>query len=161
MSVPTWKRKLSGAEYVYQLYQLNIRIGEILVNKPQKYKQNYTDKIIQTALEALEHVQIADSIFIGKYSKEVDFLMRREQLLLAKGQVQHLATACFIYLEIVRKHDYASQGENEKTGRLYAKLYDQEMEIGERCERCHELIAAVIKSDNELYNRYIKPRKGL
>ena len=105
MSVPTWKRKLSGAEYVYQLYQLNIRLGEILVNKPQKYKQNYTDEIIQTALSALKHAQTADSIFLGKYSREKDFLIRREQLLLAKGEVQHVATACFIFLEIVRRHD--------------------------------------------------------
>lgn len=62
MSVPVWKRKLSSAEYVYQIYQLNIRLGEILVNKPQKYKANYTDNIIQTSLSALKHVQIADSI---------------------------------------------------------------------------------------------------
>ncbi len=53
MSVPVWKRKLSSAEYVYQTYQLNIRLGEILINKPQKYKANYADEIIQTALSAL------------------------------------------------------------------------------------------------------------
>ena len=161
MSVPTWKRKLSGAEYVYQLYQLNIRLGEILANKPQKYKQNYTDKIIRTALEALEHTQIADSIYLGQYTRERDFLIRREQLLLAKGKVQHLATASFIFLETVRKHDYAAESDQAKAGRMYARLYDQELEIGDRCERCHELIAGVIKSDNELYNKYIKARKGL
>ena len=53
MSVQTWKRKLSNAEYIYQVYQLNIRLGEILVNKPQKYKTNYTDEIVKTALGAL------------------------------------------------------------------------------------------------------------
>ena len=57
MSVPTWKRKLSEAEFVYQVYQLNIRLGEILENKPQKYKANYTDEIVKTALSALENVQ--------------------------------------------------------------------------------------------------------
>ena len=156
MSVPTWKRKLSEAEFVYQLYQLNIRLGEILNNKPQKYKTNYTDKIIRTALEALEHAQVADSIYMGRYTKERDFLIRREQLLLARGKVQHLATACYIFLEIVRRHDYASEGENEKAGRLYAKLYDQELEIGELCQRCHKLLGGVIKSDSEVFNKYIK-----
>ena len=160
MTVPTWKRRLSGAEYVYQLYRLNIRLGEILVNKPQKYKANYTDQIIRTALEALEHAQTADSVYLSKSSRPDDYLLRRRELQLARGRVQHLATACYIFLEIVRKHDYAAQSDRAKEGRLSAKLYDQALEIGEACERCHALIAGVIKSDAELYNRYIRPRTG-
>lgn len=78
MSVPVWKRKLSSAEYVYQTYQLNIRLGEILINKPQKYKANYADEIIQTALSALKHVQIADSIYLSQYAKKEDYFLRRE-----------------------------------------------------------------------------------
>ena len=148
MSVPTWKRQLSGAEYIYQTYQLNIRLGEILVNKPQKYKQNYADEIIKTGLSALGHVQIADSIYLGKSFSERDYLLRREQLVLARGEIHHVATSTFIYLEIVRKHDYASD--------KYAKIYDQEMEVGERCEKCYKLISGVIKSDSELRNKYIK-----
>lgn len=70
MSVQTWKRKLSSAEYVFQLYQLNIRLGEILINKPKKYKTNYADEIVRTALSALEDVQIADSIYFTKNSSE-------------------------------------------------------------------------------------------
>ena len=159
MSVPTWKRKLSGAEYVYQLYQLNIRLGEILNNKPQKYKTNYTDEIIQTALSAMKHVQVADSIYIGQYARADDFRIRREHLLLAKGELQHVATACYIFLEIVRRHDHASESENEKAGRVYAKIYDQELEIGDLCERCHKLIAGVIKSDSEIFNKHIKAGK--
>ena len=156
MSVPVWKRKLSSAEYVYQTYQLNIRLGEILINKPQKYKANYADEIIQTALSALKHVQIADSIFMSKYTKESDFFIRRENLLLAKGELQHVATACYIFLEIVRKHDYASEGLVKMVDR-YRKIYDQELEIGGMCEDCHNLIVGVIKSDSALYNKYIKP----
>ena len=63
MAVPVWKRKLSSAQFIYEVYTLNIRLGEILENKPQKYKANYADDIIKTALEALEHLQIADSIY--------------------------------------------------------------------------------------------------
>ena len=36
MSVPVWKRKLSSAQFIYEVYTLNIRLGEILENKPQK-----------------------------------------------------------------------------------------------------------------------------
>lgn len=158
MSVPVWKRKLSSAEYVYQTYQLNIRLGEILINKPQKYKANYADEIIQTALSALKHVQIADSIYLSQYAKKEDYFLRRENLLIAKGEIQHVATACYIFLKIVRKHDYASEGVVKMVDR-YMKLYDQELEIGGKCEDCHNLIVGVLKSDNTLYNKYIKPRE--
>ena len=157
MSVPTWKRKLSSAEYLYQTYRMNIRLGEILMNKPQKYKTNYADAIIQTALSALKHSQIADSIFMSKYTKEEDYRMRRQNLLLARGEIQHVATACYIYLELVRKRDYASEAASGN-GRQYAKLYDQELEIGGMCEACHKLISGVIKADTEIYNKYIRPR---
>lgn len=159
MSVPTWKRKPSSAEFIYQVYQLNIRLGEILANKPQKYKQNYTDHIVKTALEALEHLQIVDSIYLSKYSGEQEYRIRREHLLKARGQIEHLSTAAYILLEIIRKHDYASEGP-QKSDRLYAKLYDQEMEIGDRCEQCYKLISGIIKSDMETYKKYIRPQKG-
>lgn len=155
MSVPTWKRKLSSAEYVYQLYQLNIRLGKVLENKPQKYKHNYTDEIIKTALQALKHVQTADSIYLTKYSTERDFRQRREHLLEARGQIQFIATACYVFLEIVRTRDYASENEHKQD---IARLYDQEMEIGDRCEHCYNLVSGVIKADSELYNKFIKAR---
>lgn len=158
MSVPTWKRKLSSAEYIYQIYQLNIRLGEILVNKPQKYKANYTDEIVKTALRALGHAQTADSIYLSKYSNEEDYRQRRRHLLEARGDIEHIATSCYIFLEIVRKHDYASQ--SDRNDRLYAKLSDQEMEIGEKCESCYRLLSGVLKSDSETFKKYIKERQS-
>ena len=156
MSVPTWRRKLSTTEYVWQTYKLNIRLGEILENKPKKYKPNYTDEIIQTALSALKHLQIVDSIYLSKTAPEQDYLERRRNLILARGEIQHIATACYIFLEIVRRHDYASEGEHKED---IAKLYDQEMEIGEQCEKCFELISGVIKSDTATYNKFIRPKQ--
>lgn len=155
MSVAVWKRKLSGTEYVYQIYTMAIRLSEILVNKPQKYKTNYTDKIIRSSLSALEYAQTADSIYLSKYSPEQDYLMRRKCLQLAKGQVQHIATACYVFLEIVRKHDYASEGKEKAD-----KILRQELEIGEMCERCHNLLGGVMRTDSELYRKYIKPAKN-
>lgn len=154
MSVPTWKRKLSSAEFIYQTYRLNLRLGEILINKPKKYKANYTDHIIKTALSALNHLQIADSIFLSKYSSELDFKIRRENLLLARGEIEGIATDCYIFLEIVRKHDYASQKVDDEKS---SKIFDQELEIGEMCESCYNLIKGVITHDNEIYKSYIKP----
>ena len=159
MSVPSWKRKLSETEYVYRIYILNIRLGELLINKPQKYKLNYTDSIIKTALSALEHVKIADDIKLDKsvkISKTIfskDYCIKRENLLLAKGKIDDIATKCFIYLEIVRKHDYSS--DCKKQERYFAKLYDQEMQIGEMCDECIDLLDAEIESDKKIYKKYV------
>lgn len=114
MSVPVWKRKVSSAQFIYEVYTLNIRLGEILMNKPQKYKPNYADDIIKTALSCLEHLQIADSVYLSKYSSVGDYELRREHLLTARGQLEHIATASYIFLELVKRHDHASEGKQKK-----------------------------------------------
>lgn len=154
MSVPTWKRKISKAEYIYRLYLLNIRLGEIFVNKPKKYKDNYSDAIIKTALSALNHAQIADSIYLSKYTTSYEFEIRERNLILARGEIASVATDSYIFLEIIRKHDYAS----EQDERLFQKLYDQELEIGKMCEDCYNLISGIIKSDKEVYKKYISAK---
>lgn len=187
MSVPVWKRKLSSAQFIYEVYTLNIRLGEILENKPQKYKANYADDIIKTALEALEHLQIADSIYLTKYSSVKDYEIRREHLLVARGQIEHVATASFIFLEIVKRHHHASEGKPKKRRKSVnieltpeevaamtdeaeerrrkqeaeykKKIADQEIEIGESCETAYNLISGLLDADKELYKQYIKPKE--
>ena len=139
---------------------LNRRLGEILINKPKKYKQNYTDRIIQTGLRAYEDVQKADSIYLSKYSYEQDFFKRRDHLQEARGAVQSVASECGLFLDLVRHHDYAAQGGAADDGRNYAKLYDQALEIGGMCEKCYELISGVLKADNELYKKAIRGREA-
>ena len=153
MSVPSWKRTQAASEYVYRIYLLNIRLGEILINKPKKYKANYADAAIHTALSALENAQLADSISLpSSTSLQQDYVMRREALLLARGQLIHLATCTEIFLEIVRKHDYQACGSPTESARLAAKLYEQELEVGALCDQCCELITQTLKADRS----YIK-----
>lgn len=178
MAVPIWKRKISSAQFIYEVYTLNIRLGEILMNKPQKYKQNYADGIIKTALSCLEHLQIADSIYLSKYSSVGDYELRREHLLTARGQLEHIATASYIFLELVKRHDHASEGKPKKKAdpekteeelnaaeerrkkqeeEYKKKLSDQELEIGDVCETAYRLISGVLDHDKEIYKTYIKP----
>lgn len=151
MSVPVWMRKLSSAQFIYEVYTLNIRLGEIMANKPQKYKPNYIDDIIKTALSCLKHLQIADSIYLTKYSTAEDYFIRRENFLTARGELEHIATASYIFLEIVRKHDHASEQKK--------KIADQELEIGEITEKAYKLIGGVLTSDKEIYKTYIRPKE--
>ena len=43
MSVPTWKRSTSKSQFLYELYQLNITVGEIMDNQSKKHKDNYSN----------------------------------------------------------------------------------------------------------------------
>ena len=148
------------------------------MNKPQKYKPNYADDIIKTALSCLEHLQIADSVYLSKYSTAGDYELRREHLLTARGQLEHIATASYIFLELVKRHDHASEGKPKKKAdpekteeelnaaeerrkkqeeEYKKKLSDQELEIGDVCETAYRLISGVLDHDKEIYKTYIKP----
>lgn len=146
MSVPVWKRGESRTDFLYDAYQLSIRLVEITANKPKKYKGNLSDQIIKTSLEALKFLQTANSIYITKDSPLCDFEMRRKYLLVGKAYIENLATIFYIFIETVRKHD----SENDD------KLYKQEQEIGDLCNEAVKRIDGLIKSDKEIYNKYIK-----
>lgn len=119
-----------------------------MANKPRKYKTNNIDRILNTAFDALKHCQTANSIFFQQNSSEQDYFTRRKFLQTARGEIQNVATISYIFIETVRRHDSES-GE---------KLYKQEMEIGDYCENINRLIEGVIKSDTEIYKKYIKTR---
>ena len=63
MSVPTWKRSTSKSQFLYELYQLNITVGEIMDNQSKKHKDNYSNHVIKTALYALQMAQTANEIY--------------------------------------------------------------------------------------------------
>ena len=104
MSVPTYKRSTSSAQFIYDLYTFNIRIGEICMNSPKKYRMNYADKIIQDSLDALKYARLANDIYINKSTTERDFMRRKEYLKMAKSLIEHVATVCEIFLEQQRKY---------------------------------------------------------
>ena len=78
MSVPTYKRSTSSAQFIYNLYTFNIRIGEICMNSPKKYRMNYADKIIQDSLDALKYARLANDIYMNKSTTERDSMRRKE-----------------------------------------------------------------------------------
>lgn len=146
MSVPVWERGLSKTDFVYQPYQLVIRLVEITANKPKKYRGNFSDQILKTAMEALKYLQVANEIFLTENSPEEDFIMRRRYLQAGEGFIKNLSTIFYIYIETVRKHD----SENDD------RLHKQELEIGDTCNEIIKRIEGLKRSDRELYKKYIK-----
>ena len=143
VSVPSWKRSISKTEYIRLLFDLNIRIGEMVANSPKKYRANYGDFLVKSALEALKYAQIANSIFVSPSMTEADYNLRRGLLQQARGIVENISTVGYIFLEQTRKHDSA---ESEK-------IYRREEYLGTTCGELSKKIAAVMKSDRAVYTK--------
>lgn len=142
MSVPTWMRSESKTKFLYRLYKLNIRIGEIVANHPTKYRANYGDNLITNALLALNHAQIGNSIYMHVATPESDYQLRRSHLREAKGYTEAIATVAYIYLELTAKTDGVKRD----------KILKQEEEIGLECEEIAKMIKGVLDSDRKIYN---------
>lgn len=141
MSVPSHKRSQSRTEYIKLLFELNVRMGEIVMNKPKKYRENYGDELIKSCMQALRYAQIANGIFVAGKSKREDYLLRRRYLQQAKGTVESIATLAEVFLERAKRADR----EESK------KIIKQEMYIGEICAEIQKKISGVMKSDTERY----------
>ena len=143
MSVPSWKRSVSKTEYIRLLFDLNIRIGEMVANSPKKYRGSYGDMLIKSALEALKYAQTANSIFVSSSMTEADYNLRRRLLQQARGTIENISTVGYIFLEQMRKHD---SEESEKT-------YRREEYLGTTCGEISKKISAVMKSDRAVYRK--------
>lgn len=142
MSVPTWMRSESRTKFLYRLYRLNIRIGEIVENHPKKYRANYGDNLINNALLALNHAEIGNGIFMHVGTPMEDYQLRRKHLREAKGYTETIATVAYIYLELTAKAD----------GVKREKILKQEEEIGLECAEISKMIKGVLDSDRRIFN---------
>lgn len=138
MSVPTWRRSESATEYLWQIYQLNLEIAEIVSNKPKKYKSTHSDLLIKNALEALSNANMANDIFV---KTDREFEIRRELLLKARGYIYNVALLGDIFLELCKKSPECDK----------RKCTKQQERIGNRCATCLKLINGVVKSDKKRY----------
>ena len=141
MSVPTWERTLSKTQFLYELYQLNVRLGEIVYNKPAKYRVTYGDKIVTQGIEAMRYAQAANLIFMSNKTTEADYNLRRKYLLNALSLVDSLSTLADIFLSLNYRMDGCSKETLEKN----------QIEIGSRTKTCHDLIKGVLESDKKVY----------
>lgn len=138
MSVPKYRQNLSSTEYTWRVYKLAVRIGEIIANKPKKYKGTYSDKMIRLSLDALSAVTQANEIFV---KTRLDYEVRRSHLLKARGDLWSLLTISDIFLEQCKKSPNADK----------EKLTRDQDEIGDAIDEATKLVNGVIESDNRRY----------
>ena len=148
MSVPSWERELSGVQYIYELFKFNKRLGQIVMNHPKKYRENYGDHLIQSALDSLKHAQAANAIFMSTGTKEADYLRRRQHLQNALALIDHTSTVADIFLSLVYEQD----------GVKIEKLEKQQLYIGSQTKLIHDLIRGVMDSDADVFKGKKKPK---
>lgn len=142
MSVPTWLQSEAKSKFLWRLYRLNVRLGEIVANHPIKYRATYGDKLINTALQALIHARTGNAVWMNVGTSETDYKIRREHLKEAKGYTDAIAPLAYIYLELVRKAD----------GVKPEKILKQEEEIGLESAEISKMIKGVMDNDRNLHN---------
>lgn len=152
MSVPKWRRKLSRTQFLYDIFQLNIKVGQIVANAPvQKYAHSYGNALIVTAQQAMLHAQTGNDIFVVD---DASYETRRTQFQLCIGCVNNIATVAYIYLETMRRHDGVKPEKAEK-------MYDWEDEIGDKCDTIINYIQKVMKNDRDVWTAKKKEKSGL
>lgn len=142
MSVPAWSRKIAKTQYLYETFKLNIRLGQIVVSKPKKYRENYGDRLITNALDALKYCQAANNIFMDANTSEKDFQRRRTYLLNAMSLIDNISTVADIFLALNYNMDGAKLDQIDR----------QEEYIGSTCRKIHLLIKGVLESDKKIFN---------
>lgn len=143
MSVPSSRRKISNIKFLHELFKFNIRLGQMCENGPKKYRNNYADHIIKTALKALQLAQYANSIYLSKNTTEEEFNERELALKKAASLVDNIATTADIYLEFTRGCGVSND-----------KVNKRQEEIGTTADEIISLLKGVEKSDKERYKKY-------
>lgn len=138
MSVPTWRRSESQTEYLHQIFKFTERIAEICANKPKKYKNSFSDKLICLACDAFTSARKANGIYV---KTKADYEQRRAYLLDARGTIESICSLADIFLELCKKSPDCKE----------AKILKEQEEIGNSCYQITNLISGVIKSDAKRY----------
>ena len=141
MSVPAWQRKLAKTQFLYETFKFNVRIGQIVMSKPKKYRENYGDRIINSSLECLKVCQAANAIYMNKDTTEDEFRKRRSYLRNALYLIDSVSTISDIFLALNYNLDGAKQEQIDR----------QEEYIGSTCREIHLLIRGVMESDKKTF----------
>lgn len=149
MSVTKPYRTESSIQFIEEVYQLNVKLGTAYVRMPTKYRQPYGEKMAECALEALEHLQIGNGIYLSKDTSEELFNARQCHFNEAKGIIYHVCTLYQIYLRIRRTVESPKKQDADK-------WINQGKTIADACNRCIDLIGGVIISDKKRYKAFKK-----
>lgn len=143
MSVPVYRRKESRTDYLNLIFDLNIKIGEIVGNAPSKYLHSYGDHLIRAGCEAMKYAQMANRVYMSKNTKPDDYKLRRDCLLRVRGIIDNISTISCIYLELSLKSKIKK-----------VDIYKRQQAMGTMCSTIIQKINGVMSYDNRIMNQH-------
>lgn len=105
VAVNEWMQKTSATEFIWAVYQINIRLAQIVANKPSKYKASYGDRTIKYGFDALNYCMLANEIYVGKELSQDDFALRRKYFKAAIACLRNLMASSYIFLNLNKDAD--------------------------------------------------------
>lgn len=109
VAVNEWMQRTSQTEYVWAIFQINIRLAQMICNSPSKYINNYGDDVKNNCAKALSCAQIAQEIYIRDNKINDDrFNNRQKYLRNAIGYLKATMTSGYIFFELQKNSNSIS-----------------------------------------------------
>lgn len=142
VAVNEWMQKTSKTEYVWAIYQINIRLAQMITSTPNKYTNSYGDEIKKNAIKALSNAQLAQEIYIRDGQKNMEKFNARQGYLRASiGYLKATMTSSYIFFELVKNTNQMSISE----------ALEKEGELALVTDRAIDFINKIIRSDKDYY----------
>lgn len=152
MSVPRFKRKPSGLEYIDNAYSLQQEIMNLCSKLSARLAKIYQQPIDKLAFLQADFVNMAYSI---NPKNSEDYLTRRIFLLLSRCFLSALEVRIMAMVSVL--YNNPSKCFNRKNGKNYtfseATMLDKKLEnLGVQYQRQYDLLKGVIEADKKKYD---------
>ena len=150
MSIPKFKRKPNGLEYVDNAYVIQVETLRLVSKLNKKWTNIYISPIEKYVCKQAEYVSIANSVTPSRYE---DILLRRLFLILSKSCLDVLDKKLTDMVEVLYCNPRSCFG--RKNGKSYTvsearDMLDKRLEIlGNLYDKQYKLIKGVLESDNK------------
>ena len=157
MSVPRFKRRPSGLDYVDNAFELQKDIMNLASKLSARWARIYTQPIDRLACLQADLVNMASSITPTTCE---DFITRRWLLMLSKAMLQALERRVMDMIRVLYMNP--SKCFSRKNGKNYTRseaidLLDKKLEeLGVNYQRQYDLIKGVLESDKKKYDKIKK-----
>ena len=123
-NVPTWKRKQSEIQYIYDIFLISKHVGRLVHQTARKYRSSYGEKVISLCADAMVEAKKLQNYAIT----DEQILRKIERIDTCRAIIETCCTTIYIWIEILMDNDSL----DEQTRK---KLFDREYTIGDLSDR--------------------------
>ena len=147
MSVATYKRGESKAQFLDNLYKLNISVYGLVSKMPKKMQRIYGDKMINTALDAMKIAEVGNGIYLRNTTTQTSYEERIKCFEVVKGYVYSIMSIYNLSIDMMIENCHINKVDS-------TKLVNNSLRTSKLCIDTMDLITNLIKSDKDRYKNY-------